>query len=118
MDELVGRFIKDGRLVIMPSKRSKLRSVLDHIAQDFEPGRTRSADRPALARAPRLAWLGHGGILSRSPPRRDPIAPRGPGVGVRGLDLCRQREEQRLVAGGCREHHADRETFGRQVGRQ
>jgi hypothetical protein len=36
---VVGRFIKNGRLVIMPSKRSKLRLVLDHIAQDFEPGR-------------------------------------------------------------------------------
>ena len=36
---MVGRFIKNGRLVIMPSKRSKLRLVLDHIAQDFEPGR-------------------------------------------------------------------------------
>lgn len=40
MDELVARFIKNGRLVIMPSKRSKLLPVLDHIAQDFEPGRT------------------------------------------------------------------------------
>jgi hypothetical protein len=40
MDELVGRFIKNGRLVIMPSKRSKLRPVLGHIVQDFEPGRT------------------------------------------------------------------------------
>jgi len=39
MDELVARFIKDGRLVIMPSKRSKLLPVLDHLAQDFEPGR-------------------------------------------------------------------------------
>ena len=39
-DAVVGRFIKDGRLVIMPSKRAKLRLVLDHIAQDFEPGRT------------------------------------------------------------------------------
>ena len=39
-DELVTRFIKNGRLVIMPSKRSKLLPVLDHIAQDFEPGRT------------------------------------------------------------------------------
>lgn len=38
--ELVGRFIKNGRLVIMPSKRSKLLPVLDHIVQDFEPGRT------------------------------------------------------------------------------
>ncbi len=36
---LVGRFIKNGRLVIWPSKQSKLRTVLDHIAQDFEPGR-------------------------------------------------------------------------------
>ena len=40
MDELVGRFIKDGRLAIMPSKRAKLLPVLDHIAQDFEPGRS------------------------------------------------------------------------------
>ena len=38
--EIVGRFVKDGRLVIMPSKRSKLLLVLDHIAQDFELGRT------------------------------------------------------------------------------
>jgi len=38
--DVVGRFIKDGRLVIMPSKRSKLLLVLDHLAQDFEPGRT------------------------------------------------------------------------------
>lgn len=37
---LVDRFIKDGRLVIMPSRRAKLRLVLDHIAQDFEPGQT------------------------------------------------------------------------------
>jgi hypothetical protein len=38
--DLVGRFIKNGRLVIMPSKRSKLLVVLDHLAQEFEPGRT------------------------------------------------------------------------------
>lgn len=38
--ELVGRFVKDGRLVIVPSKRGKLRVVLDHLAQSFEPGRT------------------------------------------------------------------------------
>jgi len=37
--EWVGRFIKNGRLVIMPSKRSKLLPVLDHIAQEFEVGR-------------------------------------------------------------------------------
>jgi len=37
---VVGRFVQDGRLVIMPSKRSKLLLVLDHLAQDFEPGRT------------------------------------------------------------------------------
>jgi hypothetical protein len=39
-DDVVGRFMKGGRLVIMPSKRSKLLLVLDHIAQDFELGRT------------------------------------------------------------------------------
>ncbi len=36
---VVGRFIKDGRLVTMPTKLGKLRLVLDHIARDFEPGR-------------------------------------------------------------------------------
>ena len=39
-EDVVGRFIKNGRLVIVPSKRGKLRLVLDHIAQEFEPGRT------------------------------------------------------------------------------
>jgi len=32
-------FIRDGRLVLMPTKRSKLQVVLDHLAQQFEPGR-------------------------------------------------------------------------------
>jgi hypothetical protein len=39
-EDLVARFIKGGRLVIWPRKRSKLLPVLDRIAQDFEPGRT------------------------------------------------------------------------------
>ncbi len=38
--EVVGRFVQDGRLVIVPTKRSKLLLVLDHLAQEFEPGRT------------------------------------------------------------------------------
>ena len=32
--------MQDGRLVIMPSKRSELLPVLDHTAQEFKPGRT------------------------------------------------------------------------------
>ena len=40
VEELVARFIKNGRLVIWPSRRSKLLPVLDHIAQEFEPGET------------------------------------------------------------------------------
>ena len=39
-EDVVGRFIKNGRLVIMPSKRSKLLLVLDRIAQEFELGHT------------------------------------------------------------------------------
>lgn len=39
-EELVARFIKNGRLVIWPTKRTKLLPVLDRIAQEFEPGRT------------------------------------------------------------------------------
>ena len=37
--QVVGRFVQDGRLVIVPTKRSKLLLVLDHLAQSFEPGR-------------------------------------------------------------------------------
>ena len=36
---VIDTFVKDGRLVLMPTKRSKLLIVLDHLAQDFEPGR-------------------------------------------------------------------------------
>lgn len=38
--ELLGRFVIGGRLVLMPAKRAKRLVVLDHIAQSFEPGRT------------------------------------------------------------------------------
>lgn len=38
--DLVARFVHDGRLAIMPTRRSKLLVVLDHLAQEFEPGRT------------------------------------------------------------------------------
>lgn len=38
--QVVARFVQDGRLVVMPSKRGKLLLVLDHLAQEFEPGRT------------------------------------------------------------------------------
>ena len=38
--QVVARFVQGGRLVVMPSKRSKLLLVLDHLAQEFEPGRT------------------------------------------------------------------------------
>lgn len=42
MDERVlGNFLDaDGRLPTIPSKRSKLLVVLDHLAQSFEPGST------------------------------------------------------------------------------
>ena len=38
--DVLGRFVQDGRLVIVPTRRSKLLVVLDHLAQEFEPGRT------------------------------------------------------------------------------
>lgn len=38
--ELVARFVKDGRLVMMPRKRRKLLPVLDHISQEFDLGTT------------------------------------------------------------------------------
>jgi hypothetical protein len=37
---VLDRFLRDGRLVLMPTRRSKRLLVLDHIAQTFELGRT------------------------------------------------------------------------------
>lgn len=37
---ILDTFVKDGRLVLMPTRRSKRLVVLDHIAQSFELGRT------------------------------------------------------------------------------
>jgi hypothetical protein len=39
-EKILDRFVKGGRLVVMPTKRAKRLVVLDHIAQEFEPGRT------------------------------------------------------------------------------
>jgi len=38
--QVLKTFIKDGRLVVVPAKRTKRLVVLDHLAQQFEPGRT------------------------------------------------------------------------------
>jgi hypothetical protein len=38
-DEVLSRFLKGGRLVSMPAARAKRVAVLNHLAQDFEPGR-------------------------------------------------------------------------------
>lgn len=40
--DVVDRFVQDGRLVIMPTKRAKRLLVLAHIAESFEPGHTYS----------------------------------------------------------------------------
>ena len=37
---MLATFVKDGRIVTMPTKRAKRLVVLDHAAQSFEPGRT------------------------------------------------------------------------------
>jgi hypothetical protein len=38
-ETIVARFLRDGRLVSFPARRSKRRIVLEHVAQSFEPGR-------------------------------------------------------------------------------
>src|SRR6266536_623698 len=38
-EAVLGRFIRDGRLVSVPAARSKRLLVLDHLAGLFEPGR-------------------------------------------------------------------------------
>ncbi len=37
-EQVVERFLQDGRLVTIPSRRAKRLLVLDRLAQDFEPG--------------------------------------------------------------------------------
>lgn len=39
-EQVLARFVQQGRLVTMPTKRSKRLVVLDHIAQSFELGVT------------------------------------------------------------------------------
>lgn len=38
--EDLGRFLRDGHIALMPTRRAKRLLVLDHVAQSFEPGRT------------------------------------------------------------------------------
>ncbi len=37
---VLATFVKEGRIVTMPTRRAKRLVVLDHVAQSFEPGRT------------------------------------------------------------------------------
>ncbi len=37
---MLATFVKDGRIVTMPTRRAKRLVVLDHVSQSFEPGRT------------------------------------------------------------------------------
>ncbi len=39
VDPVVRRFVRAGRLTVIPARRSKRRLVLDWLAQEFEPGR-------------------------------------------------------------------------------
>jgi hypothetical protein len=39
VEQLVGRFVRDGRLLSLPAQDAKRRLVLEHVAQSFEPGR-------------------------------------------------------------------------------
>jgi hypothetical protein len=39
-EEILARFVQDGRLVQLPAKRSKWLVVLDHLAQSFDLGVT------------------------------------------------------------------------------
>ena len=39
VDPIVRRFVRAGRLTVIPARRSKRRLVLDWLAQEVEPGR-------------------------------------------------------------------------------
>jgi hypothetical protein len=38
VEQMIGRFVRDGRLLSMPAQESKRRLVLEHVARSFEPG--------------------------------------------------------------------------------
>jgi hypothetical protein len=38
-ERILDRFIRDGRLVAFPARRSRRRIILERVVQDFEPGR-------------------------------------------------------------------------------
>jgi hypothetical protein len=39
VEQVIGRFVRDGRLLSFPAQGAKRRLVLEHLAQSFEPGR-------------------------------------------------------------------------------
>lgn len=39
VEQVVARFVRDGRLLSLPAQESKRRLVLEHVVQSFEPGR-------------------------------------------------------------------------------
>jgi hypothetical protein len=59
VDEVVGRFVRDGRLLSMPAQDTKRRQVLEHLVQSFEPGR-RFPEREVDAVL--RAWTDGGGV--------------------------------------------------------
>jgi hypothetical protein len=59
VDEVVGRFVRDGRLLSMPAQDAKRRQVLEHLVQSFEPGR-RFPEREVDAVL--RAWTDGGGV--------------------------------------------------------
>jgi hypothetical protein len=58
-DEVVGRFVREGRLLSMPAQDTKRRQVLEFLVQSFEPGR-RFPEREVDAVL--RAWTEGGGI--------------------------------------------------------
>jgi len=55
-------WVRDGRLSGLPAKRSRRLPLLDLVAQDFEPGRTYSAQQ---VRAMLARWFGDTTTLAR-----------------------------------------------------
>jgi hypothetical protein len=39
VEQVIGRFVREGRLLSFPAQGAKRRLVLEHVAQSFEPGR-------------------------------------------------------------------------------
>ena len=57
-------YVRDGRISVMPARRSVRLLLLDHVAQAFEPGRRYLVDEELMSRTPDGTYWRSGGTVA------------------------------------------------------